>query len=146
MNKILCGLLIITALVSVFFLGKACLGTIGYFSLDGKTKAFVDSWQMEEKDPASFALKACYHFFIGEEKVLGQTEFMKPYFFNKESAEKAIKKLRVQEWEVFYSTSKKQKNSLQKAFPFQDCIHAFLTLGILIYFIFLKKWLERLSV
>jgi hypothetical protein len=146
MNKILCGLLVITALVSVFFLGKACLGTMGYFSLDGKTKAFVDSWQMEEKDPAAFSLKASYHFFIGKEKILGQTEFMKPYFLNKESAEKAIKKLSSQEWEAFYSSSKKQKNSLQRAFPFQDCIHAFLTLGILVYFIFLKQYLKRLSV
>ncbi|MES2199165.1 MAG: hypothetical protein V4489_03235 [Chlamydiota bacterium] len=147
MNKVFNGLLIVTALVSVFFLGKASIGVWAYFSLDGKTKAFVEGWEVEEKDSSSYALLVSYHFFVGKEKVEGVTEFVKPYFLNRESAEKAVKKLSSQDWEVFFSRAKIQKNSLQRFFPFQLCIHAFLVLCVLVYFALLKKWVvSRLSV
>lgn len=140
MNKVFNGLLVVTALVSVFFLGKASIGIWGFFSLDGKSKALIEGFKIEEKDSSAYALLVSYHFFVGKERVEGQVELVKPYFLNRESAEKAIKKLSSQEWEVFFSTGKVQKNSLQRVFPFLPCIHAFLVLGILVYFIFLRKW------
>ncbi len=146
MNKVFNGLVVVTALVSVFFLGKASLGIWGYFSLDGKAKAFTEGWKVEEKDSSSYSILVSYHFFVEKERVEGQIEFVKPYFLNKESAEKAIKKLSLQDWEVFFPKTNVWKNSLQRTFPFQDCIHAFLVLGILVYFSVLKKWARRLSV
>lgn len=146
MNKVFNGLLVVTALVSVFFLGKSSLGIWGYFSLDGKAKAFTEGWKVEEKDSSSYSILVSYHFFVEKERVEGQTELVKPYFLNKESAEKAVKKLSSQNWEVFFCKRSIEKNSLQRTFPFQQCIHAFLVLGVLVYFALLKKWVNRLSV
>lgn len=144
-NKVFNGLVIVTALISVFFLGKASVGVSDYFSLDRKARAFPEGWKIEDRDSSSYAILVSYHFFVEKERFEGQIEFAKPYFLNKEFAEKAVKKLSSQSWEVFFSEKDPLKNSLQREFPFKLCIHAFLILGVLVYFIFLKKWTMRLG-
>jgi hypothetical protein len=107
-------------------------------------------WNVIEKGPASFALSVSYQFevpFYGLDKkssfCRGKTELAKPYFLNAPSATKALKELSERSWEVYYREKDPSMNALQKLFPFKECIHAFLTLGVAVYFFFLKKMVHR---
>lgn len=140
MNRLCVIFLIISSLVSVFFCGKAIVGVYGYFSLDSQANAQVEKWKIIEKTESAFAIEAEYRFFLQEKEISGQTEFAKPYFLNPYAAQRAIDQLASTRWIVFFNAKNPQKNSLQRVFPFQLCIQAFLTLGLIAYFFILKKW------
>lgn len=143
MKKIWMVVFVLTALVAIFFLGRAAVQVWKYVSLDSKAIASIEKWQIIEKDSASFAIEASYRFSYREKGFSGVTEFSPPYFLNETAASLAIKKISTQEFFVFFNKAHPEKNSLQRIFPFLFCIHAFLTLGVFVYFIILKKWLER---
>ena len=140
MNRLCLVFLIISSLVSMFFCGKAFVGVYEYFSLDSQANAQIDGWKILEKEGQMFAIEAKYRFFLPGKEILGQTEFTKPYFFNPYAAQKAIDQLALERWVVFFNAGNPEENSLQRKFPFQLCIQAFLTLGVAIYFFILKRW------
>ncbi len=133
----------VLSVIFFVFLVKTGIQISGYVSLDSESEAKIDKWQVVEKKDDAFAIIASYHFFFEGQKIVGETEFAKPYFFNDTSAKKAVQKLSSQPWNVFFQKDTPSKNSLQRKFPFQACIHTFFILGLLIYSIFLKKWIER---
>lgn len=146
MNKFFICLVGLAFCATLFTLGKTTLGCIKYFSLSRQETAYIDSWQVQEIDSASFAVQISYHFFVNGQEIAGKTELAKPFFPSHKSAEAAIKTLQQKPWKAFYSPKYVKKNSLQKAFPFRDCIHALLSLGVLIYFFILKKWVQKLAI
>ena len=143
MRKVWTGVFILTALIALFFSGKAAGQIWKYVSLDAQAVASIEKWQVIEKGSASFAIEASYRFSHLEKDFSGVTEFAPPYFLNDTAASLAIKKISSQEFFVFFNKAHPERNSLQRIFPFLLCIHAFLTLGVFVYFIFLKKWMER---
>lgn len=146
MNKFFICLLGIAFSVSLFTLGKASYGCLKYVLLSGKENAYIDKWEIEEKNSSSFAIEISYHFFINEKKVMGKTELAKPFFLSRKAAEEAIKTLEKKSWSVFFSPSRIEINTLQRHFPFRDCIHALLSIGVVIYFLLLRRWAHRLAV
>ena len=143
MKKIWMVVFVLTACIAFFFLGRAGGQIWKYVSLDYQGMASVQKWQVIEKGGASFAIEASYRFSYLEREFFGVTEFSPPYFLNSESASSAIKKISTQEFFVFFNKNYPERNSLQRIFPFRLCIHSFLTLGVFVYFIFLKKWVKR---
>ena len=144
MQRVWMVFLALTSLIAMVFLVKTSLKLQEYFSLNQITKAFVTDWKISEKDETSFALQVFYEFSLsGKDKIQSQMELAKPYFLNRPSAEKAVEEFSKQSWEVFYNDKNPNNNSLQKLFPFKDCIQTLLTLGIFVYFIFFRKILEK---
>ena len=143
MKKIWIGVFVLTALIALFFLIKAGEQIWTYVSLDSQSVVTIERWQVIEKRTDSFAIEASYKFSYREKEFSGVTEFSPPYFFNAMAASSAIKKISSQEFFVFFNENHPEKSSLQRIFPFRLCIHAFLTLGVFIYFILLRKWLRR---
>lgn len=143
MKKIWIGVFILTALIALVFSGKAAGQIWTYVSLDSKAVASIEKWQVIEKGSSSFAIEASYRFSYLEKEFSGVTEFAPPYFLNETAASLAIKKISSQEFFVFFNKTHPERSSLQRIFPFLRCIHAFLTLGVFVYFIFLKKWLKK---
>jgi hypothetical protein len=139
-NRLCFSLLVVSCLVSAFFCGKVAWSLLGYFSLDSQEKAVVDSWQIVKKGDSSFAIAVEYRFVVKGVEHKGKVELAKPYFLNPYAAKKAIEQLSRENWTVFFNAKKITENSLQKNFPFQPCIQAFLTLCLCIYFTFLQKW------
>ncbi len=140
MQKVWLGVYIITALISVVFIVKSAR------NLDTTGKAVLMDWKVVEKDSSSFALLVSYKFLDEGKEVEGAIELAKPYFFNVPSAINAIETLSKKDWDVFYRKADPKKNSLQKFFPFKSCIQAILTLGVLVYFVVLRKMVRRFSV
>ncbi len=145
MQKRWIGIFSLLLVVFLFFFVKAGKQVGEYLSLNTQTRALVENWQIIRKAEDSFAIEVSYQFYVKDREFVGKTEFIKPYFPNEESARKAIQKLSLQPWAVFFHKENPEKSSLQRKFPFQGCIHAFLVLGLLVYFVFLKKWLEKSS-
>jgi len=138
------GLIILSSLVSVFLVFSAWWEICFYFSFDAKTNATVYRWHIVQKKTSQWALEGEFYFFIQGEKVLGRTQLAPPYFLQEKAAILAQETLSLQPWEVFYSSSNKEHNSLQRFFPFRSCIHAILAIGVFLYFIFLKRWTQNM--
>ena len=144
MRRIWIVLLVVTSLVTMGFLVKTTLRLNRYFSLNTAAKAHFMDWKVVEKSSSSFALEVIYQFDAAKkEGVQGATELEKPYFFNLPSAEHAIQELSKKSWDVFYNDKDPSISSLQRNFPFKDCIQCLLTLGVFIYFLFFKKIMEK---
>lgn len=146
MNKFFICLLGIAFSISLFTLGKASYGCLKYVLLSSKQNAYIDNWKIEEKNSSSFSIEISYHFFINDKKVLGKTELAKPFFLSRKAAEEAVETLQKKSWSVFFPPSHIEMNTLQRHFPFRDCIHALLSIGVVIYFLILKRWVHRLTV
>ena len=143
MKKFWGAIFILTGLISVFLASKLSVQLWDYFSLDAKVPASFMEWKVVEKDPSSFALAISYQFYDRDQTFSGFTELAKPYFLNAPSAEIAKKQFSEKSWEVFYRYSNPKMSSLQKLFPFKEGIQFLLALGVLIYFVCLKKMIER---
>lgn len=144
MRRLSICFLVLTSLVAIGFLSKAGYKVSQYFSLDKTSNALTLDFDISEKAPSSFSLGAFYSFKTEEKGVItGYTELSKPYFLNLPSAKFAVEEFKKKSWDVFYNQSNPSKNSLQKNFPFKDCIQAILTLGVFVYFLFFRKIVEK---
>jgi hypothetical protein len=144
MKKVWIGLLSVTSLVSVFFLAKTSCQLSAYFSLNREAQALSTSWSISEKSPSAFALQVSYLFDpVTKDPLQGVMEFSKPYFLNHPSAQRAIDSFSQKSWNVFYNEKDPTINSLQKIFPFKECLQSLLTLGVFVYFLFFRKIMER---
>lgn len=113
-----------------------------YSKLTHETKAHVTSWKVETKG-SYFFLQASYDFFCNGSLYTGATTFSTPLYLNSWAAETAEKELSKKEWTVFYNSKNKQINSLERVFPTKEFIHLILVAGLGIYFVILKKILQR---
>jgi hypothetical protein len=145
-NKFFTFMLVLSITICLFTSIKAAKGYMLYFLLSAQETALIDAWTIEKKDDANFAIQIHYHFFVAGKKVEGATELTKPFYPSKPLAEKAIISLQKQSWNVFFSKDRIEKNSLQRKFPFQECIHSFLALGVVIYFFCLKNSTKKLTI
>ncbi len=144
MRRVWIVLLVVTSLVTMGFLAKTTLRLTQYFSLNTSVKAQAMDWKVVEKSSSSFALEVIYQFnAVKKEGVQGAIQLEKPYFLNLPSAERAIGELSKKSWDVFYNDKDPSISSLQRNFPFKDCIQCLLTLGVFIYFLFFKKIIEE---
>ena len=143
MLKFWAVLVVLTALVSVWFFGVATHKLWRYFSLNAQTKAEVYEWVVVEESSSKFVVASAYRFQVKERGYKGKTYFADPYYLNAESAENSIKRMGKKEWDVWYNSKDPTDNSLQKMVPFKVCIQFILVLGVGIYFFFLKDFLIR---
>ena len=125
--------------MSVFLVFKLSSQLRSYFSLNTSAQALFTDWKVVEKDPSSFALTVFYQFYDGNQVVPGFVELARPSFLSAPSAERFLQKFSKKQWDVLYNRTDSKISSLQKLFPFKECIQVFLALGALSYFLCLKK-------
>lgn len=137
--KVLFGfLLVLSGVVFVFLGAKTIIGVKNYLEWDREANAVVLDWKIQEKGGDAFSVWVTYEFLVQGKKFTSQRELLKPYFFNEASAEKAVAKLSKQDWTAFYSQIQPENNTLQKQFPFLSLVHTCLSLGVFVYFCFLR--------
>ena len=146
MMRLWLGLMILTAAISLWFTGKATHGLWVYSRLAAQTQAAPKEWSVLEIGSSEYVLVSRYAYRIGEAEYEGKTIFKKPSFLNRASAEASIKDWTAHSWNVWYDPSHPLDSSLQKIFPFKNCIHALLALGVLGYFYYLRSYAQRLAI
>lgn len=109
-----------------------------FWRLDHKAPVEIHKWSIQEISSSEFALKASYRFMAKDREWNGKTVFEKPYHFNRPSAEKALQKKREQHFVAWYSSSNPKHSSLEKHFPYKQCFHALVSLGVSVYLFFLQ--------
>lgn len=93
---------------------------------------------------SQFAIEADYAFEYEKKTYTATTRFAKPYHFNRLAAEKEMKILQKISAIVHFDPNNPAFSSLQRKFPLKKGLHAMLTIGVAIYFLFLDRvFLEK---
>ena len=143
MNKLWLCLMLISSSIAIWFGSMAASSLWKYSFLTHKTSAEVQEFKVIQKKSSQFALEASYRF-THEGKVFeAKTEFHKPYYLNQYAAQSACNVCKAKLWQVYFCPSKPEISSLQKIFPFQECIQALITSIICLYFFFMKGFLRK---
>ena len=64
---------------------------------------------------------------------------------NRFLAQRQVQEMLLYDWKVFFNKRYPDLNSLQKVFPFKKLFHFLISLGVLLYFFFLRQMMQRFS-
>lgn len=137
---------LLSSAISLWFCVQASLLLVPYWRLSEEAHGYVDNFSIQELSPEKYAVKAFYHYQVGDLTYQGETTFKAPIFLNREAAEQHIQKhWHENKWGVWYSPQKPSYSSLQKLFPFKALFNAVLSVGVLFYFVWLRSYVAKLS-
>ena len=136
-------LLIISGAITLWFSGIAVSGLWKFFRLNEQTPAQVLNWKIQELSTSRFALEAEYKFDLNGKTYSGKTIFERPQFLNRFAAEHYMKVNESKNRQTWYHKGKPAYHSLEKEFPKKPCLHALLTLGVFVYFFFVRTLVQR---
>lgn len=105
-----------------------------YMSLNAEAPAENLKWGVAKLSEDQFVMKADYIFNAKDQQYSGTTLFKNDIYWNPWSAEDAIKVYAQKDWTVWYSSKNPQYSSLQKNFPFKECISVIILWVLLLYF------------
>jgi hypothetical protein len=127
-------LLVLTGLVSLWFFGRACVGSWTCLRLDARTSAEVVKWEIKSLNSSHYVLVAHYHYQVDGSEFTGQTQFSTPFYLNYYAAQSALKVQQKKSFYAWYRKSDPAFSALSKRFPKKDFTHALLTAGVFLYF------------
>jgi len=140
-KKILLGL---STLCALYFTLSATFSLYAHSRLKERAWPTVSSRRIIELSTSQFAIEADYSFEYKKTVYSGMTRFAKPYSFNRPAAEKEIKIIQEEPVIVHFDPKNPAFSSLQRKFPLKKCLHALLTVGVALYFLFLDRvFLEK---
>ncbi len=137
-------LAVIATAIALWFSSIAAYQLFQYLRLDSFAQAEVTKWSIKELSSSRFAVEVFFEFQAKGKKYQGKSLLKSPIFLNPFAAEDAVKAKKKQTFFAWYQPSNPGISSLQRDFPLKSMIHALVTLGVLIYFIFLPKHIPHL--
>ncbi len=93
-----------------------------------------------------YVIRAAYSFSLKEKKYHQETLFSQQRHYNPWAAAEAIKVLAKQDFESWYDPYNPDHSTLQKYFPFKECVSALILWGLLFYFIWLGIYTRSSSI
>lgn len=130
-------LLFLSGVLALWQVGTATIKFLHYNRLKEPISAKIQKWEIKPKG-SKFTLTAYYTFVFGGENYEGQTRFSKPYFLNKLTAQVAKKRGEGRKWKTWIDPNNPKDSSLEHRFPFRNIFYAICTLGVFLYFVWLK--------
>ena len=115
-----------------------------YFHLTHFADAQVFDWKVVEIKSGKFSVEAAYQFQIEERRIVGTYSFLKPVYPNPYLVEDLIEAWQGKAWKIWYNPKHPHEAALQKMFPVRKAIHFAVSLGIILYFSFLKIYVKRM--
>jgi hypothetical protein len=130
--------------IVLWYTGSAAYGLYQYHRLNREMQAHSVQWAVKKEADDAYFLIAKYQFSpLQNSLVEGETIFKFPIFWNAWAAEKAIPEYAAKSWLVYYVGNNPSISSLQKNFPLKECISATVLWGILIYFLWLDRYISK---
>lgn len=114
-----------------------------YSQLKVQTRLTAINWEIEEESEEYYLLKAVYRFQFKGNSYPGNTAWADEPYRNRWAAEQAAKEFSEQKWKVWFNPNDPHHSSLQKKFPFKQCISAIFLWGLLLYFLWLGFYVTR---
>lgn len=131
------------AIVALWFSWSACVELYHYIVLSAHTPAQGIEWSVVELSDERYVLRGSYVYQVEGTSYSGATTLKHPPYRNAWAASKAIPEYASQPWQIWYSPTNPTHSSLQKSFPFKECISSVIIWGILLYFIGLKLYCSQ---
>lgn len=132
-------------IVAVWFTLSALYQLYSYFSLTEETSAKTIEWSVIEITDEKYILGTKYSYSVNGVEHSGDSRMSSLSFRNAWAAEQAIPRYAKQAWTVWFSPTNPDYSTMQKSFPFKDCLSAILLWGILGYFYWLRGYVNRLA-
>lgn len=133
----------LTGLISLFLLGKLCMGMYGYYRLSGHTAARITKWTVHEQSDSKFYLASDYTFESRGREYSGHHIFKTTIFPNEYAAKDSLPFWETKHWYVWFDAKKPHIASLQKVFPLKPFIHFSLSLLVFLYFFWLRFFILK---
>ena len=137
-------LVIASSLICIWFLGNLSNEFYRYFRCSKKITGAISKWEVKEKGVDQFVLVANFQYKQNGQIYLGKQEFDQPIFQHPFAAESIITKYKERSWPVWVSKSKPHIATLQRTFSIKILVQTILSIGVLIYFIWLREYLLTL--
>lgn len=100
-------------------------------------------WGIEQQASDRFVLEATYTFSHKGQKYEGNTIFKTDRYRNKETANHFLNDYKNREWTVWYSPFQPQNSTINRFFPLKSCIYTAIVWGVMIYFIWLSRYVGK---
>ena len=143
MERIWQVIFIVLAATALWFMGIASVRSYHYFHLTSSTTSFAVDWSFKELSEDHFVYVAEYSFKVKNQVYSGKDTQKTPFYRNAWAAEDALKKSSPQQITIWYSERSPQDSALEKNFPLKEWISSLLLWGLLIYFLYLKRYVSR---
>ena len=132
-NVIWIFLLIVMALLALWFVVRAGYSVYSYYKLSAEAPAQVELLSIEEINPNSYLLIAKFYFNYQGQEIHGRGAVGHPYP-NSWSAERAQTNLAKKTWTIWFDPAKPDHFVLEKKFPYKRAISAGVLIVLLAYF------------
>lgn len=129
-------LLIIAGALMLWTVGSALFPLWNYVRLNALVPAKIENWEIQ-KVGSEYALIAFFSYEVKGRIYKNQTTFQKPYYLNRYSAEEAVKNAKQKQWQAWVNSENPQISSLERPFPFLKILYSVMTIGVLLYFLYL---------
>jgi hypothetical protein len=143
MQKFFLAFIVLSGILSIFFINKTFWELKKYLSLNEKTKAEVTNLEIRETKKGKFLISATYSYNVKDKKLINKTIFKKPTFLNHFAAFAFLKKRAKEDFYAWYSSKNIKNSSLEKYFPIKNFIYAIISVAIFLYFILFFKRLRK---
>lgn len=138
--------LLMIFLVALWYTVIAAYRYHSYFKLTDQVRVNSIEWDVKEVADDEFYLEARYTFVVKDRSFSGKTSWPTEFYRNRWAAEKDQPYFTKQYRVVWYDQNNPDHSSLQKKFPFKECISAIFLWALLLYFLWLGYYVTKFKI
>jgi hypothetical protein len=136
---------IVAAAIAIWTSAKFTAEIFQYLRYSRAVEAEIVDWGVLEYAPDVFKICATYEFTVDGEKFSSQHLFTKLSFRNRYAAEETVRIWTNRKWTTWYRLPAPPRSVLEREFPLKSCVHMMISLGVVVYFAWLKRYLYKRS-
>lgn len=144
-KKLWWGLIALSALTAVWMLAILTFKLHIYYFLDESTEAKDMKWSVVCEDASTYYLRGNYLYVVDGELLSGTQLLKRTEYSNEFQAKAVIAKMDGEAQLVYYAKSRPFKSSLERVFPYKECLHLLISLAIFAYFLWLQVYVKRVD-
>lgn len=137
--------IIFSGCVALWFVSKLTVNLWQYYQCSKPLSCYIQRWEVVEKLKGEYTLLAHYQYKAKGHHFKGIYHFKEPKFNNRYIAKEVLQSYQNKQWPVWVSPSRPHISTLQRHFSIKLCVQCLLSIGVFIYFIWLKEYLTHLN-
>lgn len=142
-NLLYRAFLIGVLLTALWYTGTALYHYYTFSTLTAQTRPISMEWTIHEVAEDEFYLEASYSFLANQTTFQGKTSWPRIFYRNRWAAQQDEKFMEKQHQIVWFNANNPNHSSLQKNFPYKECISAAFLWGLFLYFLWLGFYVTK---
>jgi hypothetical protein len=123
----------------LFFAGAALVKLNFYFNLDSSAKANIEKIEILNSKKDSFKIFVEYSF-VFNNRIFFKKHIFQEVFFNQFTANDFMNKISKHDIRIWFNLKNPQVSSIEKIFPWKNCVYSLITMIVFFYFLILKYY------